>query len=295
MIKLSCPISLDDAELVDAWIYESESSSWELFRKKVNDPTYLLSGYFTSEEEARAGWSALHEAFPNITAEPTKEIIEDEDWQDAYKAYLKPWSYQELHWVPLYQKEDYTLPNGDVCVYVDAGMAFGTGTHETTQLCAMRLMNFYEQHKADKDTCQVIDAGCGSGILAISAAKLGFKNIHAFDIDPDAIRVSEENLECNATKGMISLETAGLDKALKETSADLLLANIQTHILKENADVLLKAMKPQGTLILSGILLSEQVGVKELFEEKAKTLPGHYSFDSRVLGEWTDVCIQVRS
>lgn len=294
MIKLSCPISLEDAELVEGWIYESESSSWELFRKTTQDASYLLSGYFPSEEEARTGWNCLHEAFPNITAHPHKKIIEDKDWQEAYKAYLKPWSYHELHWVPLYQKEEYKLPNGGVCVYVDAGMAFGTGTHETTQLCAMRLMNFYEKHKSNKEACHIIDAGCGSGILAISAAKLGFPNIHAFDIDSDSIRVCAENLHCNQVESKISLETANLDQALKENSADLLLANIQTPILKKYADFLLKAMKPQGTLILSGILLSEQTVIKAHFEQKAKALNKDCSFDSRVLGEWTDVCIQGR-
>ena len=76
-------------------------------------------------------------------------------------------------------------------------MAFGTGSHETTQLCASRLLDYYQALPSDPSNLKIVDAGCGSGILALSAKILGFKNVHGFDNDPDALAVCVENQALN--------------------------------------------------------------------------------------------------
>jgi ribosomal protein L11 methyltransferase len=133
----------------------------------------------------------------------------------------------------------------------------------------------------------VIDAGCGSGILALSAALLGYRDVVGFDNDPEAVRVSEENAALNGLTGRVRFETADLETGLAGRQADLLLANIQADVLLRYAAVLIGAVAPGGTLILSGILAGENGQVRAGFERAA---PG-WSVNARVMGEWSDVVL----
>jgi ribosomal protein L11 methyltransferase len=165
-------------------------------------------------------------------------------------------------------------------------MAFGTGNHETTRLCCERLALFAAA-RGDLPA-RVIDAGCGSGILALSAAKLGFKPIAGFDNDPEAIQVSEENAGLNGLGGQVEFYVGDLVTGLAGRSAELVLANIQADVLMRYARELLGAVAPAGTLVLSGILSQELETVRAKF---AAAAPG-WSMDSRVMGEWSDLVLE---
>jgi ribosomal protein L11 methyltransferase len=134
---------------------------------------------------------------------------------------------------------------------------------------------------------RVIDAGCGSGILALSAAKLGFEEIAGFDNDPDAVKVSEENAELNGLGGAVKFYVGDLVNGLAGRSADVVLANILANVLIQFAAELVASVAPGGTLVLSGILAVESAQVQAAF---ASAAPG-WAIDSRVLGEWSDVVL----
>src|SRR5690606_13383313 len=97
-------------------------------------------------------------------------------------------------WVPVWERASYQVTNDDVVVWLDPGLAFGTGNHETTRLCCERLVSWSGARARE---ARVVDAGCGSGILALSAARLGFDDVRGFDHDAEAVRVSEENAALN--------------------------------------------------------------------------------------------------
>jgi ribosomal protein L11 methyltransferase len=134
---------------------------------------------------------------------------------------------------------------------------------------------------------RVIDAGCGSGILALSAAKLGFGEVAGFDHDPEAVRVSEENARLNDLTGRVQFFVADLADGLEGRTADVVLANILADVLIRFARELVAAVAPGGTLVLSGILAVESAQVRTTF---AAVAPG-WAVDSRTLGEWSDVVL----
>jgi ribosomal protein L11 methyltransferase len=171
---------------------------------------------------------------------------------------------------------------GEEVLWLDPGMAFGTGNHETTRLCCERLADY-----AARRGCagQVIDAGCGSGILALSAAKLGFSKISGFDNDPEAIRVSEENARLNCLAGRVDFHVADLVAGLAGRRAGLVLANIQADVLMRFAGQLCVAVAAGGELVLSGILSRELKEVRGKFSSLAKG----WKMESHGLGEWADL------
>ncbi|HTB62009.1 MAG TPA: 50S ribosomal protein L11 methyltransferase, partial [Opitutales bacterium] len=161
-----------------------------------------------------------------------------------------------------------------------------------------RLLDFRAARGPEKySTAKVIDAGCGSGILALSAALLGAKNVFAFDRDPEAITVSQENLVVNGLSEVaVELANAGLEAALHGRQADLLLANIQADVLALHDDDLAAAIAPGGTLAMSGILATEVNDVRAAFEPVLADLWHFHAPDdleefgsSRILGEWCDL------
>jgi ribosomal protein L11 methyltransferase len=149
---------------------------------------------------------------------------------------------------------------------------------------------------ADKDAAavRVTDAGCGSGILALSAARLGCREVAAFDRDPEAVRVTEENRADNGLPpGSVRVAHMGLEEGLPWAGpADVVLANIISDVLVIYADNLLAAVRPGGVLALSGILAKEQDAVRLLFAERARIAWGEgCRIDGRVMGEWSDLAL----
>ena len=278
------------ADLLDGYFFEIESAHWGVMQKEINDP-YEVFGIFADAAEAHAALAELRIEFPNLPETFTETVIDDADWQNAYKEFVKPWSDRQLHWIPLWERDHIETPADAAVVYLDAGMAFGTGAHETTRLCARRLQDYRDAHADELDTTEVIDAGCGSGVLALSASVLGFKKILGFDFDPEAITVCHSNAEENAHIAPIEFEVADLEKGLKDRQADLLLANIQTDVLIPHSDPVVHGVKSGGTLALSGILVKELDLVRSHYEAKFAELRPEdtITVDSRQDGEWGDL------
>jgi len=288
MIELRCEIPADWAQPLEDHFCELTRSPWMIYNENPRTPHFLM-GYFDTEPEARDAWSDLRKTFKKLPENPEYGTLEDRDWKEAYKAHLHPWAQGPLHWVPEWRREEYAVPPGAAVVYFDAGLAFGTGDHPTTRLCAIRLLDFLENRQAG--AVSVIDAGCGSGILAISAAQLGCGKVLGFDRDPEAVTVSEDNRAANGlAPDAVSFVHAGLEEGLPlGAPADVVLANIISDVLCIYADNLLAAVKPGGVLALSGILAKEQDNVRLVFEARAKTAWGAVVADGRVMGEWSDL------
>lgn len=180
--------------------------------------------------------------------EITHEGVCEEDWANTWKQYYKPIKTgKRLVIVPVWEK--YDAADGEVVVLMDPGMAFGTGSHETTRLCA----HFVEDYVTPG--CSVLDVGCGSGILAISAAKLGAGKCFACDIDPVAVRVAHENIAMNDTKNVTCRESDLLMHVEKtEGGYDVVVANIIADIIIRMAPDVGDYLAKDGVLIISGII-----------------------------------------
>ncbi len=241
--------------------------------------------YFDRESLCRLAVEAIEQQLDSWQAlgikvsEVESLAIEREDWAEVWKRYfniihISPRLVVKPSWL------DYTSEPGQVVVEIDPGMSFGTGQHATTAFCLKMLDKLAD--KQDVDT--VLDAGCGSGILSIAAAKLGYGVIDGFDIDADAVRIAEENLIDNAiAPAVVNLQTAALESFISRRSGyDLVLANILAHILKANSSRIVTLVKPGGYLVLAGILTQEYDDLKQLF-----TSQGVEEIENFTEREWT--------
>lgn len=184
------------------------------------------------------------------------EQIEDKDWEREWMDNFHPMQFGKRLWIcPSWR--DVPDPNA-VNVMLDPGLAFGTGTHPTTSLCLQWLDGLDLQGKT------VIDFGCGSGILAIAALKLGAKAAIGIDIDPQAILASRNNAEANGVADKLQLFLA--KDQPQNLQADVVVANILAGPLKELAPQIITLVKPQGDLGLSGILATQAESVCEAYQ-----------------------------
>ena len=283
LCEIKIEIEASEANRVDELLQEHGDSGWSVLEDVLVRRAWIV-GVFESETEAREAWRAIA-ALTGISVEPAYRTLADEDWRDSYKAHFKAWQFGRLHWVPVWEREAFQLLPGDAVLWLDPGLAFGTGNHETTRLCVERLVTASETLPR---SARIIDAGCGSGILALSAALLGFEQIEAFDNDAEAVRVSEENAALNGLIGRVNFQTGDLVTGLAGRQAEVLLANILADVLMRFADRLVAAVAPGGMLVLSGILAQERDQVARVFAEAAPD----WAQESRVLGEWSDVVLR---
>jgi len=271
-------------ESVDTLLLEHGVENWSLLEDVIVHRAWIM-GVFENEASARNAWVVLRPLLPVVpVTEPEFRVLADQDWRDSYKAHFKASRFGRLHWVPVWERAQFQLPPGEAVIWLDPGLAFGTGNHETTRLCAERLVLLSEQRGM---AGRVIDAGCGSGILALSAVRLGFSDVSGFDNDPEAVRVSEENAAMNELTGRVHFYTAELAAGLPAESADIVLANILADVLIRFAPLLIGAMKPNGVLVMSGILAGEIDRVRAAF---TALVPG-WACDSRQMGEWADLVL----
>ncbi|MBF7996503.1 50S ribosomal protein L11 methyltransferase [Rahnella laticis] len=186
------------------------------------------------------------------------EQLEDKDWEREWMDNFHPMRFGERLWIcPSWR--DVPDPTA-VNVMLDPGLAFGTGTHPTTAMCLQWLDSL------DLTDKTVIDFGCGSGILAIAALKLGAKHVVGIDIDPQAIQASRDNAERNGVSERLSLY---LPKDQPENlSADVVVANILAGPLRELAPLISVLPVAGGHLGLSGILASQAQSVADAYRDK---------------------------
>ena len=196
-------------------------------------------------------------AFSFGTLEDTKRSVDGDDWIDVWKKHFRPIHLGKIVVVP--EWIEYEKQAGEEVVLLDSNMAFGTGEHETTSSCVELMQDYI----TSDSVC--IDVGCGSGILGISAIKLGAKKAYLTDIDEIAVISSNHNAELN---GVADKTVVAHSNLLDDTSvvADVMMANITGEILTMLAPSIPKNLKADGVLILSGIIESRLQMVKTAYE-----------------------------
>jgi ribosomal protein L11 methyltransferase len=177
------------------------------------------------------------------------------------------------------------VPHGVIPMKIEAGMAFGTGHHETTALCLSVLSDLARGQAAFQN---VLDLGTGTGLLAIGAAKLWKKRVLASDIDPVAVEVTRENARANGVAPWVLAAVAdGLDNPLLKNGApyDLIVANILAGPLTRLAPSITRALAPGGTLLLSGLLRNQELLVTSFY-------PRLRLIDRRRMGPWSALVLE---
>ncbi|MDQ8187303.1 50S ribosomal protein L11 methyltransferase [Pelagicoccus sp. SDUM812002] len=286
MYEITIFVSQEEFAILEEAVFEVEDATrWNLF-EDFEAKGYRVQGIYDTEIEAEAAWAELS-AIAGVSGDAKLRQIQDSDWKDSYKEHFKPWAIGPLHWVPVWLRDEYELPNGHEAVWLDPGMAFGTGNHGTTRLCVERLIEARERLGAENlKSLKVVDAGCGSGILAISAKRLGFGTVTGFDNDPDAVRIAVENGELNETPE-VPFTVDDLLSGFSEQPYDLVLANILAVVLIEFSETIAPVVVKGGTLILSGILTHEAENVKAAFAP----LRDWKDIQIHELGEWSSVTL----
>lgn len=189
------------------------------------------------------------------TSDEKFELLEDKDWEREWMDRFEPMQFGEKLWICPSWKP---IPDKNaVNVILDPGLAFGTGTHPTTSLCLQWL------DKQDLQDKTVIDFGCGSGILAIAALKLGAKKVYAVDIDPQAVTATLENAKRNAVDKE-RLEV-GLPELIENISVDIVVANILAGPLESLAPQISNHCVSHGKLALSGLLQEQAEPIRQTY------------------------------
>ena len=240
-------VTLEDAG--DEPIYEPDAdrpSLWSDTRLTALFPADAVLDPVLARLRTELGLSAL----PPYRIEP----LEDRDWVREWLKDFKPMRFGARLWIC---PTAYTPPDpGAVNLVLDPGLAFGTGTHPTTALCLEWLDG------ADLAGREVVDYGCGSGILAIAAARLGARHLWAVDNDPQALVATRDNAARNGVTEQLSV---CLPPAFPPLQADILLANILAGPLVSLVPLFAAHLKPGGRLVLSGILKSQEPDLRRAY------------------------------
>ena len=185
----------------------------------------------------------------------------EEDWANSWKAYYKPFKIGKIVIVPAWEK--YQAQEGEIIVTMDPGMAFGTGTHETTRLIIGLLQKYVKAGDS------LLDVGTGSGILAICGAKLGAGECYAYDIDPMSVRVANENIKDSGLEGRIICEQSDLLKQAYKMAGgyNIVCANIVADIIIRMTPDVSDFMNDKTVLLASGIISERCDDVVECFEQ----------------------------
>ncbi|MDD7411870.1 MAG: 50S ribosomal protein L11 methyltransferase [Eubacteriales bacterium] len=307
-IKMTIRTTTEGAELVTALLMElgingamiedkndialnqRPEGQWDIIDEAIAlrmDDDVLVSSYIAGDERAQDTIAHVRESLARLSkldvgfdkGKLTLEVssIDDEDWAENWKSQYKPFRLGS-HFVVKPTWEHYLPKEGDQILEIDPGMAFGTGTHETTGMCVALA----EQYVKPGD--RVIDVGTGTGILAIAAAYMGARDVLAIDIDPVAVRVARDNIVLNGLADKITAREGDLLEAVDEV-ADVVIANIIADVICMLAEPVKAHIKKNGLFICSGIARERQDEVIS-----ALNAAGYQDLDVRNQGEWAAIC-----
>lgn len=270
---------------------EAEEATLELLSRMFGQPASFYSNSETgaqvatvylkkrsdwnkrAEQELLAALRYLQDCGLNIgPGNISAESVRREDWAESWKKHFQPMEIGRALLVrPSWSKRK--LKKGQQEIVLDPGLSFGTGQHPTTKFCLEQVVAF--RNPASKQS--FLDIGTGSGILAIAATKLGYKPVEAFDFDPEAVRISRANAEQNGLGERLSITRKDLTKIPQKPARqfDLVCANLVYDLLLEQKQRIINRLKPEGRLVLAGILQTQFQRVREAFERAGLKLREH--------------------
>ena len=281
-------------EPVDVERLREDELYWDYIDEKLleNDTEETKIMAYFSEEETNLPEkiAVIREKIRNLTefglsiGSGTVELsnVNQEDWESAWKQYFKPVHVTDRIVVKP-EWEEYSPQEGEIVIEIDPGMAFGTGTHETTSMC----INQIEKNLKEGD--RVIDIGSGSGILSMAAVLLGAEKATGVDLDPVAVRVALENVELNNLQDKIEILHGNLTDVIRE-KADIVVANIMADIILILLEDVRAFIKDDGLFISSGIIQEKRAAVE------ARLLEKNFSIvEVETKGEWCAITAQKKS
>lgn len=244
-----------------------------------------IKAYFNEEVDIERIIAGIKERLENINAYlPVGRgfagvfEVDDEDWSNAWKKYYKPLQVSKRVVVkPSW--EEYKAGGDEIIIELDPGMAFGTGSHETTRMCADMLDRFIKQG----DT--VMDVGCGSGILSIIAAKLGACKVVAFDIDEVAVKVTRENIARNSVEDRVEVFKGVLEDVAPK-KYNIIVANIIADVIISIAELIPRYLQAGGLFIASGIIKERRNDVADTYLKLGFELQ-----EEKTEGEWVTLAL----
>lgn len=285
MLKVECKLDRSKIRIVENILYEISPTNWVIITNR-NTKESKLQGSFIDKNVATEEINKLQNLLGENLPISSETNLED-DWREAYKLHFKPWHYKNFKFVPSWEKEISDVESSNLIISIDPGMAFGTGTHETTRLCLEFLIDQYSFQREVSPKSSLIDIGCGSGILAITAAKLGFKKILGIDNDYDAIENALLNSKKNCLSDSITFKQIELAK-VTNSHYQCVIANIQADVLLLNSSVIINLLRYQNSsLILSGILNYEVEHVIKAYQKDLTSHGLNCKVVEKSLGEWS--------
>lgn len=239
----------------------------------------LIKAYFAETDDVEGKVEDIKNRIgedPILSAEKHEikiNLVDDNDWAESWKKYYKPIKIGERILIkPSW--EEYDIEENDILIELDPGMAFGTGTHETTMMCTEAL----EKYVKSGDI--VYDIGCGSGILSIVAAKLGAERVVGVDLDELCVKVSNENINLNHVEKIVEIKKGNLLDVI-EGKANIIVSNIIAEIIAGMTKDLKSYLNDDGIFITSGIIVE-----KIHLVEKALLENGFKILDIKKLNGW---------
>ena len=265
-----------------------------------DDGTARVSFYLDEDEDTEEKLKAVREGleeisqFVNIgTAKITESETDDKDWINNWKKFFSSFYIDDILIKPTW--EELKPEDADkFLIEIDPGVSFGTGKHETTQLCIRQLLKYIRGNDAytpENRTPKVLDVGCGSGILSIVALKLGASAVVGTDLDPDCMTSTHENMEVNHLDPSLGtfyvgnlIDDAALQEKVGTEEYDIVVANILADVIIPMAPVIPARLKRGGYFITSGIIDFKENAVKEAIEAAGLTV-----VEINHQGEWVNI------
>ncbi len=227
------------------------------------------------KKQQKEGYFGREADFGSLSV--TVKTEDDTSWKDKWKEYFKPARISEQIVVkPTW--EEYDNVGGFKIIEIDPGMAFGTGTHETTSLCVKMLEKYIEPGD------RVLDVGCGSGILSIAAALLNAGDVLGIDIDPTAVEVAKDNIRLNGVGSTAKVQYGDLAKGL-DYRANIIVANLMADLVMMLSEDAAAHLRRGGKFISSGILTEKEEEVTDFLKNK-----GFLIEEVQHDGEWCAIC-----
>jgi len=251
------------------YLRPQDESEWDYIEipENVDFEEAFVTGYLVEDSSLAERTHAISERIRELPTfgldigkgEVAFATISDGDWGEAWKKYYKPTHIGEKIVIkPSW--EEYTPKPDEIVIELDPGMAFGTGTHETTMICLELLEEYIKEGQT------VIDVGCGSGILSLAAAKLGAAKVIAIDKDEVAVRVAKENISRNNMDSVIEVYKG--DKLQNmDIKGDVVIANIIADVVIDLSKEVPLYLKEKGKFLASGIIKDRKLSVIEALEK----------------------------
>jgi len=279
-------VNIEDASVLEDG--SRMSAEWDILDsatvRRYNTGTAVVKAFYPPDADmedvvlqVREGLCRAAEYFDVGEADIQAEYVREEDWENNWKQYYKPVEIGKKIYVKPEWEDTDAAPGRDIVIALDPGMAFGTGTHETTRMC----LELLEEHI--REGCRVLDIGTGSGILAIAAVKLGAGDCMAVDIDANAVRIAERNAELNGIGDRIRFARGDLAGQV-DGAFDIITANIIAGAIMELAPDVPRLLNKGGVFIASGIIKDRYGEVKAAIEEAGMSVA-----QDRSMGDWVSL------